>query len=85
MADGVYVFGYGNVARGVADAAGAVLRDEVGGDEDGIGMGQEEVWVVCGGVEELYLLPSGSTRQYDREGGQCKGSQGYGICYGFHF
>ena len=43
MSDGVDVFGYGNVERWVADSAGAVLWDEVGGDEDGIGVRQKVV------------------------------------------
>ena len=74
MADGVDVLGDGDAAGGVAEAAGAVLRDEVGGDEDGIGMRQKVVWIVRGGVEEACLLLGDSTHRHRRASGHCKGS-----------
>lgn len=67
VSDGVDVFGYGYVAGGVAEAAGAVLRDEVGGDEDGIGVSQEVVWVVCGVVVETGLLAGEMYESADEE------------------
>ena len=56
VADDADVFGYGDAPGRVAEAAGAVLRDEVGGDEDREGMRQKVVWIVRGVVVEACLL-----------------------------
>lgn len=76
VSDGVNVLGDGYVAGGVAEAAGAVLRDEVGGDEDGIGVRQEIVWIVCGGIEGVFLLLGGSScKNHYTHNHYCKDSE----------
>lgn len=70
VADGVDVLGDGDVSGGVAEAAGAILGDEVGGDEDGIGMRQKVVWIVRGIVEEACLLAGKAEEHAEAEAEQ---------------
>lgn len=70
VSDGVDMLGDGDVSRGVADAAGAFLKDEVGGDEDGIGMRQKVVWIVRGIVVEACLLAGKAEQHAEAEAEQ---------------